>query len=185
MLVLVGSNHRSAPVEVRERMSFPLERLGEAHRALIAIEGIAEGLILSTCNRVELYAGAVDQTAAEALAAFLARSAASRGSDLREPPGTLYRLTDGDAVRHAFRVAASLDSMVIGETQILGQVKEAYQLAEQAGTGDFFGSRLTFTSMAMTEAVWFHSDRSAPSAIQTSSRSVKGPGSTPTTPASS
>jgi len=134
MIVVVGLNHRTAPIELREAASFPRDTLAEALAELRAEDGIREAMILSTCNRVELYAGSADPAAVDTLAARLNRAAQSRGRDLEEAPDVLYRLADEDAVRHAFRVAASLDSMVIGETQILGQVKEAYQLAEQAGT---------------------------------------------------
>lgn len=129
MIVVVGLSHRTAPLAVREALAVPRERIGDALRRLRDEAGLAEAMLLSTCNRVEVYGRAEAARAgpvAEALAALHARTP----SDLE---AHLYRLEGEAAVRHAFRVAASLDSMVIGEPQILGQVKEAYDLAEAAG----------------------------------------------------
>jgi glutamyl-tRNA reductase len=131
MIVVVGVSHRTAPLAVREALAFPKEGLPEALLRLRAETGAPEAMILSTCNRVELYARQDDPTAVEAVAGFLCRY---HGKELPELEPVLYRLADADAIRHAFRVAASLESMVIGEPQILGQVKEAYQAAEDAGT---------------------------------------------------
>jgi glutamyl-tRNA reductase len=129
MLVLVGSNHRSAPVEVRERMSFPLEHLGEAHRSLIEIEGISEGLILSTCNRVEVLAQA-DLGAHSALASVKQFLAEQHEISREEIDRYTYQMSADRAVDHMFRVASGLDSMILGEPQILGQVKRAYHMAK-------------------------------------------------------
>jgi glutamyl-tRNA reductase len=131
VIVVVGVSHRTAPLAVRESLAFAKDRLAEALVALRAETGAAEAMILSTCNRVEVYARQDDPGAVEAVERFLARY---HGRDGRELQPVLYRLADADAIRHAFRVAASLESMVIGEPQILGQVKEAYQAAEEAGT---------------------------------------------------
>ena len=129
MIVLVGVSHRTAPLEVREALAFPKERMGEALQRLRDEAGLEEAMILSTCNRVEVYGRPrAEGDAAGAVEAFLA------GFHGRPPLGdAAYRLAGDDAVRHAFRVAASLESMVVGEPQILGQVKEAYQAAEGAG----------------------------------------------------
>ena len=131
MIVVVGVSHRTAPLAVREALAFPREQLKGALLRLRAETGAAEAMILSTCNRVEIYARQDDPGAVSAVEAFLCRYHAKEGREL-EP--VLYRFVDADAIRHAFRVAASLESMVIGEPQILGQVKEAYQVAEEAGT---------------------------------------------------
>jgi glutamyl-tRNA reductase len=129
MLVLVGSNHRSAPVEVRERMSFPLERLGEAHRALIRTEGIEEGLILSTCNRVEVLVRT--DAGAHTTLARVKNFLADRHQVTREEIDRYtYHMSGAKAVEHLFRVAGGLDSMILGEPQILGQVKRAYLMAK-------------------------------------------------------
>src|SRR2546425_659168 len=130
-IVLVGLNHRSAPVEVRERVAFANGRLEPSLRRLMGVEGVAEGAILSTCNRVEVVACGPDPAAVGAvLPGFLARE-----HGVPEPAlaGHLYTHTDREAVRHLFRVAASLDSMVVGEPQILGQMKEQYAAAAAAG----------------------------------------------------
>src|SRR6202167_6202385 len=129
-LTLVGVNHRTAPIALRERIAISREELPETTRALAAVEGVTECMIVSTCNRVELVA-AVDSPATD-LTGFLHRQF---GLDraLLEPH--IYKQTDRDAVRHLFRVAASLDSMVVGEPQILGQVKEAFSVVRAAGTG--------------------------------------------------
>ncbi len=125
---LIGVNHKSAPVEVRERLAIPESRLPEAMKRLAAYPGVDEGLILSTCNRVELLTqtknGSVD------LRGFVGNYFKVNPADL-EPH--LYEYREQDAIRHLFRVTASLDSMVVGEPQILGQVKEAYATARAVG----------------------------------------------------
>ncbi len=131
MILIVGLSHRTAPLELREALAFPKDGLPDALARLREAAGASEAMILSTCNRVELYVNAGAPAALEEMATFLATSHARTPAEIT---GALYRLAGDDAVRHAFRVAASLDSMVLGESQILGQVKEAYQLAEQAGT---------------------------------------------------
>jgi glutamyl-tRNA reductase len=136
VIVVVGLNHETAPVAVREALAFPKERLPEALARVREEAGLAEAVILSTCNRVEVY-GRSTASSGEAVAAFLARYHSRRLEDIAPH---LYRLEGEAAVRHAFRVAASLDSMVMGEPQILGQVKEAYEAAEKSGS---LGSVLT------------------------------------------
>lgn len=128
-LVLVGVNHKTAPIELRERIAISRDELAEATRALAAIPGVIECMIVSTCNRVELLA-AVDGPTVDP-AQFLFRQFAVEPEVLAPH---LYEHRGGDAVRHLFRVAASLDSMVVGEPQILGQVKEAFAVARAAGT---------------------------------------------------
>ncbi len=128
-LVVVGVSHRTAPLDVREGLAFPRERIADALDRARADAGLEEAMILSTCNRVEVYGRAAQGAPADAVARFL--------EDYhRRAPGELgpflYAVSGEAAVRHAFRVAASLDSMVIGEPQILGQVKEAYEIAEAA-----------------------------------------------------
>jgi glutamyl-tRNA reductase len=130
VIVVVGLNHETAPVAVREALAFRKEGLPEALARVRAEAGLGEAVILSTCNRVEVY-GRSSQSCADAVAEFLARYHQRRLEDIAPH---LYRLEGDRAVRHAFRVAASLDSMVMGEPQILGQVKEAYLVAETAGS---------------------------------------------------
>ena len=133
MLILVGSNHRSAPIEVRERMSFPLERLPEGLGRLHAVDGIAEVMILSTCNRVEVLAWVTTEAEVgiDAVKRFLAEV---HRLSLPEIDRYAYQLAGTDAARHLFAVACGLDSMILGEPQILGQVKQAYHAAKEHGT---------------------------------------------------
>jgi glutamyl-tRNA reductase len=128
-LALIGVNYKTAPIELRERIAISREDLLETTRALAAVEGVTECMIVSTCNRVELLA-AVENPNTD-LTGFLHRHFGLERA-LLEPH--IYEQRDRDAVRHLFRVAASLDSMVVGEPQILGQVKEAFAVARAAGT---------------------------------------------------
>jgi glutamyl-tRNA reductase len=128
-LVLIGVNHKTAPIELRERIAISREDLPETTRALAAVSGVAECMIVSTCNRVEILA-AIESPAID-VASFLHRHF---GLDPALLAPHLYEHRDQEAVRHLFRVAASLDSMVVGEPQILGQVKEAFAVARAAGT---------------------------------------------------
>ena len=127
-LVLIGVNHRTAPVEVRERFAIPEARLPEAVKALTCCRGVEEGMIVSTCNRVEILARTSDDhpDLGEFFREFY-------GVDPEPFRKHLYEYHERDAVRHVFRVASSLDSMVVGEPQILGQVKEAYATARAVG----------------------------------------------------
>lgn len=127
---LIGVNHKSAPVEVRERLAIPESQLAEACRKLAAHPEVDEGMIISTCNRVEVIASTKNGTAAD-LRAFLHRYFQVAPEELEKH---LYEYQENDAVRHVFRVASSLDSMVVGEPQILGQVKEAYATARAVGS---------------------------------------------------
>ena len=134
-LVLLGINHNTAPIEVRERLAIPSTRLADATRTLLHQPGIREGLILSTCNRVELLTLQDDsetmppQTKTDLLR-FLHEYFSVPPNDIQPH---LYEHRDREAVRHLFRVASSLDSMVVGEPQILGQVKESYTIAREVG----------------------------------------------------
>jgi glutamyl-tRNA reductase len=125
---LIGVNHQTAPVEVRERLAIPDSRLPEALKRLVQHPGVEEGLILCTCNRVELLARTRNGTAD--LRGFLQDYFRVPSADL-EPH--LYDYSEDGAIRHLFRVTASLDSMIVGEAQILGQVKEAYATARAVG----------------------------------------------------
>src|SRR5215467_10215613 len=129
-LVAVGLNHLTAPIEFRERVAFAPEDTGPALAALTAEPGVREAAILSTCNRTELYC-TVEPGNENVPAAWLKRHHRLTQDRLTE---FLYRHTEADAVRHLFRVATGLESMVLGEPQILGQVKDAYSLARDAQT---------------------------------------------------
>lgn len=125
---LVGVNHRTAPVELRERLAISEPEMPQALASLLRHPGVEEGLILSTCNRVEVLACA-NGTGCD-LRGFLAHYFSIPEELFRK---AVYEFQGNDAVRHIFRVAASLDSMVVGEPQILGQVKEFYALARSTG----------------------------------------------------
>ncbi|HXA63823.1 MAG TPA: glutamyl-tRNA reductase [Bryobacteraceae bacterium] len=127
---ITGVNHKSAPVEVRERLAFDEPSIAAALLDLKSRPGFCEGMILSTCNRVEVALTCEDATALLAVDEFLADTR-HVARDWVTP--YLYRYEDGDAIRHLFRVASSLDSMVVGEPQILGQLKSAYALAKEHG----------------------------------------------------
>jgi glutamyl-tRNA reductase len=131
-IVLVGLNHRSAPVEVRERLSFTLEQARKAEDQLRARGILEESLVLSTCNRSEIYGVPPEATheCAPGLSSFLSEFHSVRPDVLT---GALYHHYDREAVRHLFRVSAGLDSMLLGEAEILGQVREAYRFAHEQG----------------------------------------------------
>ncbi|HEX9445679.1 MAG TPA: glutamyl-tRNA reductase [Candidatus Binatia bacterium] len=151
-IVIVGLNHRTAPVEVRERVAFEQATLGAALRCLRALGSVEEGAVLSTCNRVEVVAATADSDAAFAdIKKFLLEQEAAAGaSDLEDH---LYAYAGGEAVRHLFRVAASLDSMVVGEPQILGQLKEYYTAAQEAGSIGTILHRLFHRSFSVAKRV--------------------------------
>jgi glutamyl-tRNA reductase len=129
VIVVVGLSHKTAPLAVREAMAFPRETLKAALDRVREEARLEEAVILSTCNRVEVYGLAKEPGTPEAVARFIAEY---HGRPAGELLPHLYQLEGEDAVRHAFRVAASLDSMVLGEPQILGQVKTAYEDAAAA-----------------------------------------------------
>lgn len=124
----LGINHHSAPLAIREQVAFHVETLPQALSALTRQKPVREAAILSTCNRTEIYC-ATEQP--EAAAEWLAEYHKLAREDIKP---FLYTLSPRDSVRHAFRVASGLDSMVVGEAQILGQMKDAVRLAEDAGT---------------------------------------------------
>ncbi|MFL6256519.1 MAG: glutamyl-tRNA reductase [Pyrinomonadaceae bacterium] len=133
-LVLTGVSHKTAPVEVRERLAFAKDALQASLRALVDGELVREGMILSTCNRVELLADLNPEHVAEG-SARVTDFLKSRGDDsLGDLGAHVYELEGEEAARHFFRVTSSLDSMVLGEPQILGQVRQAYADACSAGT---------------------------------------------------
>jgi len=127
MIVLTGLNHKTAPLAVREKIFAGCREKSDLLPALMAVNGVEEVLYLSTCNRVEVVASiAEDGNALKEITGFLARNG---GLTETEAKGCFYEFRGEEAVRHVFRVASSLDSMVMGEAQILGQVKDAYREA--------------------------------------------------------
>lgn len=127
-IVVVGLSHKTAPVEIREKLAIPESRMGEALNRLCSYQGVREGVLLSTCNRVEVYA-VVDEIESGygRIQDFLADAHLSLSSEQLTPH--LYWHEGDRAISHLFRVASSLDSMILGESQILGQIKEAFEVA--------------------------------------------------------
>ncbi|MFN7926527.1 MAG: glutamyl-tRNA reductase [Blastocatellia bacterium] len=146
-IVLIGLNHHTAPVEVREQLAFSQGELLPTLQAMTAQEAIQEALIISTCNRVEVIAEAAN---VDHLREFLYECKHLPCNSLN---GHLFQYTDAKAVQHAFRVASSLDSMIVGEPQILGQVKDAFHLAQQAGTVGHTLTRLMNRAFAVAKKV--------------------------------
>ena len=129
LLFALGINHRTAPVHIREKVNFDPARLGDALRELQSLPAVDEGLIVSTCNRTELYCAGDEAGLSQVrdwLTRYQALDAAAQES--------LYTLDATETVQHTFQVACGLDSMVLGEPQILGQMKDAYRAAHAAGT---------------------------------------------------
>jgi glutamyl-tRNA reductase len=152
-IVIVGLNHRSAPIDVRESVAFETPYLNEALGLLRSFPSVHEGVILSTCNRVEVVASVSSSTVAyDDISSFLTQQRAHRNAGLLSHDH-IYRYSGGDAVRHLFRVAASLDSMVVGEPQILGQLKDYYHIAQKAGTVGAILHRLFHRSFYVAKRV--------------------------------
>ena len=148
-LIALGLNHLCAPIALRERAAFSVETTGGALADLILQPGIREAAILSTCNRTELYCN-VEPGAESSPFAWLHQHRQLHGANIEE---FLYRHHDADAVRHLFRVATGLESMILGEPQILGQVKDAYSLARTARALDAPLERLFQNTFAVAKRV--------------------------------
>jgi glutamyl-tRNA reductase len=142
-IFLVGLSHKSAPIEVRERVALSGDALKAALQELKQADGVREAFVVSTCNRVEVY---VQADGEEPARRFFTSRAAEAGDHLYAKAGV-------DAIRHLFRVSASLDSMVLGEQQILGQVKEAYGLASAAQAAGTYVSRLCNRAFATAKRI--------------------------------
>ena len=152
-IVLVGVNHKTAPVEVRELLAFSEEACAEGLRALVDGEVVSEGLIVSTCNRVEVLTATTSEQikqSRERITKFLSQSRSLPHDLFRDHS---YSHIDDQAVRHIFRVASSLDSMVVGEPQVLGQVRQAYSIALEAGTAGRILNRLIHQAFRVAKRV--------------------------------
>jgi glutamyl-tRNA reductase len=150
-LLLVGVSHRTTPVELRERLDFSTRGVDRALTALAGAPSHDEAAIVSTCNRVELYVGCRDVDGARAsVERFISEFHGVPSNELRPH---LYAKAGHDAVRHLFRVAAGLDSLVVGEPQVLGQVKEAYNLAAQLGCTGVLLNKLFHAAFAAGKRV--------------------------------
>lgn len=130
-LVVIGLSHHSSPVELRERFAFAEAKIPDALKSLRESRLADEAVILSTCNRVEIYAATTMEPAA-AFAGLKKFLAATRASE-KPPQDEFYALSEPQSLQHLFKVACGLDSMVLGETEILGQIKDAYALAHRHG----------------------------------------------------
>src|SRR3954463_9380505 len=134
MLLCLGLNHRTTPLELREKLAFAQGKQAEAAQQITTLPGLEESVVLSTCNRVELYCAATEQEASQPLDTL--GDYLLNHFDLtpaQRQAVTCYRLSHADAARHLFRVVSGLDSMVLGETEIFGQVKAAYDTALKTG----------------------------------------------------
>ena len=145
-LLALGVSHKTAPLPLRERLALPEGRAATVLRELVGHGEIHEAVAISTCNRTEIYLVAGDPVEAESAAlAVLSRQAEIRPTELF---GAIYSLRDGDAVRHLFEVAAGLDSMIVGEAEVQGQVKRAYELALVEGVTGPITNRLFRDALA-------------------------------------
>jgi len=152
-IILIGVNHKTAPVEIRERLAFDDAACAAGLRTLVDGQVVREGLIVSTCNRVEILSATANDhidLGTGRVTQFLDTSGNLPSGFLQDH---LYRHTDEEAVRHLFRVASSLDSMVVGEPQVLGQVRHAYSLAVEAGTAGRVLNRLVHHTFRVAKRV--------------------------------
>jgi glutamyl-tRNA reductase len=150
-VLIVGLNHITAEVEVREKLAFDGPKLEQGLLKLKELPSIRETVVLSTCNRVEMYANVKDPSkASDDIKGFISEFHGIR-PDLLD--GALYFHTDRDAVKHSFRVASSLDSMIVGEPQILGQLKDAFEFALQKKTTGVLLNKLMKKSISVAKRV--------------------------------
>lgn len=150
-VVGIGVNHETAPVEIRDRFVFDAETWPSSVRFLIEQKQVEEGFILSTCNRSEVYANVEEESAGqEALMHFVCTD---RSVSSEEMTPYLYRLAGQNAIRHLFRVAAGLDSMIVGEQQILGQVQDAFEVAREARLTGAVLNKLLLTAIGVGKRV--------------------------------
>jgi len=166
-LHVVGINHRTAPVDVRERVVFEPLRLSDALRELLGLPHVSEAVIVSTCNRTELYCVLDDASGEVDLGGWLQRYH-GLGAGIQD---RLYRLDERTAVAHTFGVAAGLDSMVLGEPQILGQLKDAYRAAQETGSTGPVLNRLFQAAFSVAKRVRTETDIGA-NAVSVASAAV-------------
>jgi glutamyl-tRNA reductase len=153
-LLLVGLSHRTAPVEIRERIDLQTRGISATLRELLARGSVREAVVVSTCNRVELYVACDDVARAQSdLVGFITEMLNVPMTEAGRITPSLYNATDLDATQHLFRVAAGLDSLVVGEPQILGQIKEAHSAATDARTSGSVLNRLFHASFATGKRV--------------------------------
>ncbi|MCL5421635.1 MAG: glutamyl-tRNA reductase [Nitrospirae bacterium] len=150
-IIVVGLNHKTADVDVREKLAFNGEKLEQGLLRIRQLPGIDEAIVLSTCNRVEIYSNVKDpEKAFDAIKTFLSDF---HGLDSAALQRSLYLHQDRDAVKHVFRVGSSLDSMVVGEPQILGQLKDAFEFALEKKTTGILLNRLMKKTISVAKRV--------------------------------
>ena len=150
-LLVVGLNHNTAPIEIRECLAFSEDKMEDALSKVHALPSVKENMIVSTCNRVEVYAATREtEKAVHDLRDFFSQY---HGISLKDFEKSLYTHVGEEAVRHIFRVASSLDSMVLGEPQILGQIKEAYDFSQQVNTSGLILHRLLHRAFHVAKRV--------------------------------
>ncbi len=153
-ILALGVNHKTASVEVREKVAFAADKLELALQSLTQLGHVSESVIVSTCNRTELYCH-LEQADLEPVVQWLADFHQVPAAELQQ---YLYQLADTEAVDHLMAVASGLDSLVLGEPQILGQVKQAYQQAKEAGTVGTIFERLFQSTFAIAKDVRTHTE---------------------------
>ena len=169
-IIVVGLSHKSAPIEVREKLNFPESTLPDALRKLMTYEGVRESLIMSTCNRVEIYASVQDtDKGIDRIKQFISDYHGLSREALEQ---SLYVYSDAQGVRHTFRVASSLDSMVVGEAQILGQLKDAFDIALKTKTTSTIMNKLIKKAISVAKRVRTET-RLAEGAVSISSAAVE------------
>ena len=151
-LIVVGLNHKTTPVALRERLAFASEEIAPALTHLLSLEGIQEGVLISTCNRVEIYA-VCTQSADHGVATVSQWLAKSRQVELSTLLPHLYTYADQEALCHGMRVSASLDSLVVGEAQILGQMKQAYREATESGAAKTILNKFFHLTFQVTKQI--------------------------------
>jgi glutamyl-tRNA reductase len=150
-IIVIGLSHKTAPIEVREKLNFPEKTLPDALRKLMTYEGIRESLIVSTCNRVEIYASVQDTAKGiERIKQYISDYHGLSRDALEQ---SLYVYPDAQGVRHTFRVASSLDSMVVGEAQILGQLKDSFDTALKTKTTSTILNKLIKKAISVAKRV--------------------------------
>jgi glutamyl-tRNA reductase len=150
-LILVGINHRSAPIEIREQVALSEEEVRDVLSRTRSEGVLSEVLVLSTCHRTEFYGLSLDNGVAELYIRNILDS--RKRIELNKHPGYAYTLKESESARHLFRVAAGLDSIILGEAQILGQVKQAYKMAVESGTNGIILNRLLHTAATVGKRV--------------------------------
>jgi glutamyl-tRNA reductase len=150
-IITIGLNHKTADIELREKLAFDKDRINDAIKGLLELNNIQEAVIVSTCNRVELYLSATDEVkSVDTACRFLAEF---HNIELDKIYKALYKHTGMAGVRHIFRVASSLDSMVLGEPQILGQIKDAYDLSLSAGATGLILNKLMKKAISVAKRI--------------------------------